>query len=672
MKRILTLSAMLAAACPAATPGMTDFLTTKYGFFVHYVWGGKQGTQFTRDRDGRQPATFDELANAFDAKGLANDLDRWGVEYLILTAWHYNINPLFPSATMRKWGMEKHACKRDVLRDVIIACEAKGIRVMLYTHPRDGHDLQPEDQLKTGWGGPNGTDPKWDSFDRNKWNDFTNELYGELIDRYGNDIIGIYSDEGSGAGDSYRVVDYPRLRQTVKSRQPWLTMVQNYYGTTYSLDLGCKEYHHWGEFANRDANAWAAYRMPVASCFATTWWSSEKAGKNTVVFTAEDMFRYTVLQAGANSEGGGMQWAAGNYAGGGWETGVDETMTVLGRYIKPVAASIKNTYSSNSWPTAPGTKLPDLKWGVATRSTDDRIEYLHILRPPADGRTQLTIPPPADGKRFARAVMLANRKAVALRQDASGLTLTLPAGERWDKLDTVIALQVAEDSPAINVARWKAFSASSFPDPSPARGSAYAFHAVDGDEGTAWTSRPDGVTEGNAPIAPDRRPWCVVDLGKPCKLTKIEVVGQIGAGVVLQTSADDRFSNAATLGTSPEAKSAKLEISKATYGNGARQADVTAKLRAAVADGVLTVKADNTLAGDPAPDVPKELRVEYTLDGVAKSAVVEETGTLSIGSGASWTVEVPRGTSARFVRLSRTVDGAPLRVNEFRVFGKFE
>jgi len=673
MKRILLIFTLLATACHAAPQGMTDFLKTKYGFFVHYVWGGKQGTQFTRDRDGRQTATFDGLANAFDAKGFANDLDRWGVEYVILTAWHYNINPLFPSATMKKWGLERHACSRDVLRDVIDACQAKGIKVMFYTHPRDGHDLALEDQLKTGWGGPNGTDPKWDTFDRKKWNDFTNELYAELIDRYGKDIIGIYSDEGSGAGDSYRVVDYPRLRQTVKSRQPALVMVQNFYGTMYSLDLGCKEYHHWGEFEQRDANAWPTCRMPVATCFATTWWSAEPAGKNTVVFTPEDMFRYSVLQAGANHEGGGVQWAAGNYAGGGWETGVDETMTKLASYVKPVAAAIKNTYASTSWSTAAGVKLPALAWGVATRSTDDKTEYLHILKPPAGGVNNLTLPPPADGKRFAKAIRLPGRMKVGLTQNAAGVTLVLPAGERWDGLDTVIALQVAADSPPTNVAQWKAFSASSFPDPSPGRGSAYAFHAVDGDPATVWTSRPNGATEGNVPQPPDLRPWCQVDLGMPCNLTRVEVVGPLVAGVALQVSSTADFSAVKTVAISGEAKPVTLVITKATYGAGAQQADVTGKLRAAIIDGCLTVKSENALAGgDPAPSIPKDLRVEYTLDGAAKSAVVAENGTLELGCGTPWTIDLPAGTTVRFVRLARTADGPPLVVNEFRVFGKFE
>jgi len=168
----------------AETNGMAEFLKSKHGFFVHYVWGGSPAKPFTIDREGKRPATFDEFARAFDAKGFADDLSRWGVEYVILTAWHYNINPLFPSETMKKWGLEKHTCKRDVLRDVITACKAKGIKVMFYTHPRDGHDLSPEDQARTGWGAPNGTDPDWSKFDRKKWNDFTNELYQELITRY--------------------------------------------------------------------------------------------------------------------------------------------------------------------------------------------------------------------------------------------------------------------------------------------------------------------------------------------------------------------------------------------------------------------------------------------------------------------------------------------------------
>lgn len=347
------LAATLLRAEPASHP---DFLKSKFGFFVHYVWAGKNGG-LTIDATGNRPASLDAFAEAFDVERFANELSDWQVEYLVFTAWHANINVLFPSETMRKWGLNEHTCNRDLLAEIIKACKAKNIAVVLYTHPRDGYDLHGDERTKTGWGEGSGAgpaDPDWSQFDYQKWNDFTNELYAEVVDRYGKDISGLFLDEASSAGDSHRVIDYPRLRETIKSRAPHLVLQQNYYGSLYSCDVGVKEYHHWQQFENRDGGAWPAWDIPVAAVFATTWWAARPAGENTVVYSAEDMFRYTVLQAGANTHGGGMQWAAGPYAGGGWETGVAETMTKFASYMKPVAPSIKGTVASKAFPTQKG------------------------------------------------------------------------------------------------------------------------------------------------------------------------------------------------------------------------------------------------------------------------------------------------------------------------------
>ena len=232
MKRILTalLAPLLFVSAPLhAVETRPDFLKAKYGFFVHYVWAGKGGG-LTLDRNGNRPSSFDALADAFDVEGFAKDMAAWQVEYVIFTAWHANINPLFPSETMKKWDLPDHASKRDLIGEVIKALKAKGIAVWLYTHPRDGHDLHGEERVKTGWGKDGkGGDPDWNQFDYQKWNDFTNDLYAELVNRYGKDIQGVYLDEGSSAGDSHRVVDYPRLRKTIKGRQPHLLMMQNDY-----------------------------------------------------------------------------------------------------------------------------------------------------------------------------------------------------------------------------------------------------------------------------------------------------------------------------------------------------------------------------------------------------------------------------------------------------------
>ena len=106
----------------------------KYGFFVHYVWLSTNCPVYypaTRNPDGSLPAGLDDLANRFDAAGFANDLGSMGVEYVLFTAWHNNMNCLWPSPAMNRW-LTGHTSQRDVLRDMINAVKAKGIKVLFY------------------------------------------------------------------------------------------------------------------------------------------------------------------------------------------------------------------------------------------------------------------------------------------------------------------------------------------------------------------------------------------------------------------------------------------------------------------------------------------------------------------------------------------------------------
>jgi len=393
-----------------------SFRSMKYGLFVHYVAG------LSVRADGQRPATGDETARAFDAEGFARDLERFGVEYIIFTAWHFNAHCLYPSAASDRWAAG-HSVERDLIGDMIREVAAKGIGVLLYTHPRDGHDFSEADAIATGWGAggkPFAPNPNPATFDFKRWNDYINDVYAEVVDRYGKDILGLYLDEGSARGDSGRVVDYGRLRNTIKGKNPHLVMVQNYYGNLYSCDMGDKEYCHWGEFASADGGNWPSYTMPVGTVVAKNWMADTKRGINVVRFKAEDLYRYTVLQAGTCIDGGGVQWAAGPYAGGGWEDGVDEILTKLGALIEPVAESIKGTFPSNSWYT----------WS-----------FLHVLKP--QKTNTLALPRPVAGTRFDQAVLLPSRLELPLVQDKDGLRVTLPPGAAWDAMDTVIELRVA-------------------------------------------------------------------------------------------------------------------------------------------------------------------------------------------------------------------------------------
>ena len=653
-------------AAPPIAAVDANFRALKYGIFVHYVWGGDAYT-VTVNKDGSKPTGLDDVANRFDAEGFARDIQSMGVEYVLFTAWHANMNVLYPSKVMDKW-LPGHSSKRDVIGDMIKACKAKGIHVLLYTHPRDGHDFNDADMAKTGWHRGQHPHPDFNKWDRAKWNDFINEAYGELVERYGKDILGLYLDEGSGDADSYRVVDYPRLRKTISAKHPHLVMMQNDYGNLYSADFGNKEIFYNNEFGTPDGDQWASYKIPISIVTGSIFWAAYPEGKTDqnytkegfnkwIHYTPESMFRYTVLQAGANTDGGGVIWAAGPYPGGGWESGVLERMQKTGQLLEPVERAIKNTYPSTSYITAPGTRIAGLAWGVATRSQDDKFEYLHVLKAPADGSMQLKLPPPADGKKFRKATLLPSAKPVALQQDESGLSLTLPADSSWDRLNTVIALTVADDSPLQNVAHWKACRASSHAD-----NASHPSKASDGSNGTAWSSHPD-----------DTQPWIALDLAHSCAIRRIEIAGDLATGDVVKISKTIDFTTAKRFATFISEPANTLIIKKATYGSGAQLADVTDKLRRSIISGGLQLTADNALSGgDPAPNVRKELRVEFAIDGKDGTKAVAEGNEISLGKIKPWGIDIPAGTIARSIRIERSTSGMPLNVSEISVFGKCE
>jgi len=81
----------------------------------------------------------------------------------------------------------------------------------------------------------------------------------------------------------------------------------------------------------------------------------------------------------------------------------------------------------------------------------------------------------------------------------------------------------------------------------------------------------------------------------------------------------------------PSDAPARLEIKQAVYGAGDRTVDVTDRLRAMIRANTLSVEASNSLAGDPAQGVVKQLRITYTIGGEEKTAVVPEKESIELG-----------------------------------------
>jgi alpha-L-fucosidase len=420
---ILIISILLISEYITAGSKNNWYEKSRYGLFVHYVPG------LSVYPKGGTTSDINTVANSFDAKQLAADAQTFGVEYVVFTVMHLRMRPLYPSAVTEKWR-PGNSSSRDCIRDLINELKPKGIRLMLYVHTTDGYDFTAADQLATGY--------NVDSIHHYPiWNNYVNELMTEIGARYGTDIDGMWQDMCMSS--QYKnMIDKPRLRASMLTGDPNRILVGNGSTMVDGMDYSSKEYYPSGPMTT-----WRTFGYQIATLAGGSWWAAIAQGQKAARLTPQQMYRFTVLQSAVTNDGG-TAWAVGVYIGGGWEDGVKNMFTGCGNYIKQVETAIKGTVPSTSYITAVGKTLATINNGiVATKSPDDKYEYIHVVYPPA-GNT-LTLPAPADYKKFGEAIYMNNGTSpVTISQTASNVVLTLLPTEKFDSVNSVIRLQVID------------------------------------------------------------------------------------------------------------------------------------------------------------------------------------------------------------------------------------
>ena len=429
------------------------FESMKYGFFVHYI------APLAVYKDGSSPKTLDEAADGFDVPGFADAIEAMGVEYLIFTAWHYRAIPLYPSRVTEAW---RPGCsvKRDLVGEVIDAVRSRGISVFLYTHPRDGHDFIGEERVACGWGEGDweghADTPNPETFDYARWNQYTQALYEELMERYGDRIDGIYTDSmGPGrftfeyhysAAYEHPIVDYLALRGIIKRANPDIALIQNGFGWLFSNDFTMPE-GFFGFEVNHPVELWPACEKSLAMTPFSQWAASGHYGENVSRCSAEDLARFTLFEASCTTAGG-VCWASGPYCGGGWDVGVMETMTELKCILHRIGEGLKNVVPSTSWPTISGDTLKSRGYVFECSSHDRVYEYIHIMRMPGDGVIKL--PVPQDGALLSHPRVLTPGVVLSdFVQDESGVRFSLTG--TFDPVDTVVRLRRTNN---LNAPKW--------------------------------------------------------------------------------------------------------------------------------------------------------------------------------------------------------------------------
>jgi hypothetical protein len=428
----MTLNASATTLTEAQKPSADAFKSMRYGLFTTVTY------TLTITPDGQKSyASLDEFANGFDVNAYADAVQSMGVEYVFFTAWHFAMYSLGPNAALEKW-LPGHTSKRDLIGEVADALNQRGIKLVIYAHPNDGHDLKPEEQEKIGYlkALKKGVPPI------PKFNDFINEVYAELVGRYANkpNVIGFWLDSWHANGDR---LDMPRLRNTILTAMPRAILLSNRYIPEFIDFYSLETYYTNGPAG--DINNLIARNENQSTVFCGYWWC--RSLKETSPYSAETLFKFTVLNACTGAPGG-MSWAVSPAADGKtWTGNTLEVMQKLGAYIQPIRASLCGVAASPNWQVPDKSNFSASPGYGATRSLDGKKDYLHVLKAPQGKSLEVTLPKACDkcGAKpasFKSATLLKNGHPVKMEKTEQALRFTLAESDTWDPLDTVIVLEL--------------------------------------------------------------------------------------------------------------------------------------------------------------------------------------------------------------------------------------
>lgn len=394
----------------------------KLGLFVHYVFG------LTQAAPGAPPLRHvNAFAGALDVNGISKMAKTMGAQYVVFTSMHWRMTVLFPSQV---WGalFPNHVSKRDVIGELARALNREHIRLVLYVHPDDRHDFTKpmlQKLVRAGYSSQsfNGSEPR-----DPKWNRLYYRLLREIGQHYGKEIAGYWEDD-RGAG-----TEGGRVQNIMEHDTPGAAIWVN--GNVSHPPATLVGGENWKLFDHDPApHLYNTSNQQAAVVVAKGWWA--KDGK--LAYTPASMYRFLICTIGTHGqENGGVLYATSPFSNNQWETGVPAGLARLGNMMRANSKAIYNTVPSRAYVSG---QAADQKpsWGVAVDSPDSGMVFLHVLMPPK-GRI-LHIAQPANGVTFSGAALL-NGEALRLDPSPSGYNLTLPAAVSWNKVDTVIALQV--------------------------------------------------------------------------------------------------------------------------------------------------------------------------------------------------------------------------------------
>lgn len=441
------------AAIETETPAQRDarmawWREARFGMFVHWglysglagTWDGKPvgksgGMEWIQQRVKVDTDTYAAAALpkfqptpgfAREWAKLAKDA---GCRYLVFTTKHHEGFGLYAS----KFGDYNAGAKlnRDLVKEIVEACRAEGLRVGFYHSLIDWHHDQYDYPRAKGLphplaGKPSPNGPR----DHSKYIDYLHNQVGELMSNYGQvDIVWWdFSSKDFQGDEAWRATD---LIREVRAKQPGIIMDNRLFNaaTVKPSDEHKSFTTAHGDFTTPEQHIPATGIPGVdwETCMTlnTTWGYSahDQAWKSET-----NLIRNLVDIA---SKGGNYLLNIGPKGDGSLTLETEKSFQAIGAWMKVNSESIYGTTAS------PFAKLD---WGRATRKGN--VVYLHVFDWPKDGKLVLPL------KNKVKEARILGAKKVKTKSGDAGVMIELPKSAP-DIIASVIKLTLVGEPEAI-------------------------------------------------------------------------------------------------------------------------------------------------------------------------------------------------------------------------------
>ena len=184
----LAAAVVLAASGAFGDDGRTDwFRDAQYGLFIHWgCYAVPAKGEWHLNQSQMDPAEYRRFSERFTAEKYdpaqwAAMAKRWGMRYVVFTTRHHDGYAMWDSE-VNPWNCVKSGPHRDLLKDLVAAFRAEGIRIGFYYSPANWSNPDYAGYKVRGWPSAN----SWkDEAARKRFVSYYQAEFSELIGKYG-------------------------------------------------------------------------------------------------------------------------------------------------------------------------------------------------------------------------------------------------------------------------------------------------------------------------------------------------------------------------------------------------------------------------------------------------------------------------------------------------------